>query len=189
MVAVLPMMMDHPEAQLFALGVPKGKYLKTGKIHPFYQDCDLDSKRMLPLYEAIVEHGLLLVCHTGFDIAFPGVERAAPERVARVVEHFPELPMVVTHTGGWEDWDEVERHLLGRPIWMEVSMTLEYAEAERTRRMLLAHPADRLLFGSDSPWSPQAAMVQGFRALDLGAALEERLFRANAATLLDAADA
>lgn len=35
--AVLPMMMDHPEAQLFALGVPKGKYLKTGKIHPFYQ--------------------------------------------------------------------------------------------------------------------------------------------------------
>lgn len=33
--AVLPMMMDYPDAQLFAGGVPKGKRLKTGKPHPF----------------------------------------------------------------------------------------------------------------------------------------------------------
>lgn len=33
--AVLPMMMDYPDAKLFALGVPKGKYLKDGKEHPF----------------------------------------------------------------------------------------------------------------------------------------------------------
>ena len=34
--AVRPMMLDHTDAELFALGVPKGKMLKTGKEHPFY---------------------------------------------------------------------------------------------------------------------------------------------------------
>lgn len=34
--AVLPMMLDFTDAQLFALGVPKGKKLPTGKEHPFY---------------------------------------------------------------------------------------------------------------------------------------------------------
>lgn len=35
--AVLPMMMDYPDAQLFALGVPKGMRLKDGTDHPFYR--------------------------------------------------------------------------------------------------------------------------------------------------------
>lgn len=34
--AVVPMMADFPDAQLFALGVPKGKRLKNGQDHPFY---------------------------------------------------------------------------------------------------------------------------------------------------------
>lgn len=34
--AVLPMMMDSPDSVLFALGVPKGKILKTNEEHPFY---------------------------------------------------------------------------------------------------------------------------------------------------------
>lgn len=34
--AVRPMMLDFPDAELFALGVPKGKMLKTGQEHPFY---------------------------------------------------------------------------------------------------------------------------------------------------------
>ena len=34
--AVLPMMLDNPESQLFALGVPKGKVARNGEEHPFY---------------------------------------------------------------------------------------------------------------------------------------------------------
>ena len=34
--AVLPMMLDFADSELFALGVPKGKMLKDGKEHPFY---------------------------------------------------------------------------------------------------------------------------------------------------------
>jgi hypothetical protein len=34
--AVRPMMLDYPESEVFALGVPKGKKLKSGADHPFY---------------------------------------------------------------------------------------------------------------------------------------------------------
>lgn len=34
--AVRPMMIDHPDSELYALGVPKGKVLKDGREHPFY---------------------------------------------------------------------------------------------------------------------------------------------------------
>lgn len=34
---VLPMLLDNPNSQLIAAGVPKGKNLKTGEEHPFYQ--------------------------------------------------------------------------------------------------------------------------------------------------------
>lgn len=34
--AILPMMIDFPDSQLIAAGVPKGKILKTGSEHPFY---------------------------------------------------------------------------------------------------------------------------------------------------------
>jgi hypothetical protein len=34
--AVLPMLLDNPDSRLFAMGVPKGQYLKTGEEHPFW---------------------------------------------------------------------------------------------------------------------------------------------------------
>jgi hypothetical protein len=34
---VLPMLMDYPNSRLIAAGVPKGKKIKNGEIHPFYE--------------------------------------------------------------------------------------------------------------------------------------------------------
>ena len=35
--AVLPMLMDFKDSKLIAIGTPKGKYLKNGQKHPYYQ--------------------------------------------------------------------------------------------------------------------------------------------------------
>ena len=35
--AVLPMLMDYEDSKLIAIGTPKGKYLKSGEKHPYYQ--------------------------------------------------------------------------------------------------------------------------------------------------------
>jgi predicted TIM-barrel fold metal-dependent hydrolase len=96
----------------------------------------------------------------------------------------PTLRLVTTHMGAWDDWDEVEKHLIGQPIHMDVSLSLDLLGRDRARAMLLAHPADRVLFGTDSPWGSQAGTLEAVRRLDLGEALERAILGENAARLL-----
>ncbi len=158
--------------------------LRGIKLHPYYQDFDMDDEALFPLYRALDRLGLLLVCHTGFDFAFPRQRRADPVRILRVLERVPGLRLVTSHMGAWDDWDEVERHLLGKPVTMDISLSLELLGRERARAMLLAHPADRALFGSDSPWSSQSETLALLRSLDLGSEREARILGRNAQALL-----
>ena len=154
------------------------------KLHPYYQDFELDDPVLFHFFRALEQMGLLVVCHTGFDMAFPRDRKADPVRIVRLLDKFPSLKFVATHTGAWEDWDEVERHLLGKPISMEISMSLERLSPKRAREILTAHPADRILFGTDSPWSSQVETLRLVRALELGGERERRLLWENARALL-----
>lgn len=154
------------------------------KLHPYYQEFDLVEPQMWPIYEAIQDSGLILLCHTGFDFAFPRLRRCDPARVRKVVEAFPSLKLVTSHIGGWQDWAEVRKRLLGKPVYMEISYSLAFLSAEEARGLLLAHPQDYLLFGSDSPWGGQAATLAQLRALGLGLERESALLEGNARRLL-----
>ncbi len=155
------------------------------KFHPYYQDFDLDEPRMMPIYEALSRHRLITVIHTGFDIAFEWIDRAGPQRILRVLEQVPELRLITTHVGSWQQWDEVERYLLGKPIWMDISVSREFLGEERFRQMLLAHPADYLLFGTDSPWADQADMIAFLESLDLPEVTLNKMLYQNARRLLN----
>lgn len=154
------------------------------KIHPYYQEFYLDEPRMEPIYECIRECGLMLFCHTGFDIAFPRVRRADPERIWKVIAKFPGLKFVATHLGAWEDWVEVERWLIGKPVMLETSFAITYCGVEVVRRLLMAHPADCILFGTDSPWAGQVEEIERVKALDLPADRQQKLFYDNARRVL-----
>ncbi len=154
------------------------------KLHPYYQDFELDDPSLFHFFRVLEHMGLLVVCHTGFDMAFPRDRKADPVRIVRLLDKVPNLKFVTTHTGAWEDWDEVERHLLGKPVYMEISMSLENLGSERAREMLLAHPEDRVLFGTDSPWASQAETLRLVRELNLGAGRERLMLHDNARTLL-----
>jgi hypothetical protein len=129
------------------------------KLHPFYQDFFADEERMLRFYEEAVRQDLLLVMHTGYDVAFPRIRRADPEKLLGIAETFPDLKLVTTHLGAWQQWDEVRRYLLGRPIYMEMSFALEELDPAQARQMILEHPDGYLFFGTDSPWTDQAATL------------------------------
>ena len=154
------------------------------KMHPYYQNYDLAEERLFPLYERMAECGLILLSHTGFDKAFARDRIADPERIVRVLDAFPDLVLVTSHIGAWEDWDEVERLMLGKAVYMDVSYSLPQIGAARARDVLTRHPKEYILFGTDSPWADQREAVEAVRALDLGAEREQALFRGNAARLL-----
>lgn len=154
------------------------------KLHPYYQDFFLDDQQLLPLYRAAAKLGLLVVVHTGFDIAYPRIRRCDPCRVINILETLPELRLITTHLGGWDDWEEVRTRLIGRPVYMELSLALDFLEPELVRRLLLAHPTEYLLFGSDAPWSDQQASLDKLRQLELPSQVFAAITEENAARLL-----
>lgn len=158
--------------------------LKGVKLHPYYQEFDLDDPGIFPLYAALESAGLVLLIHAGFDIAYPRVRRCDPVRIRTVLERFPGLRLIASHLGGWFDWDAVERELIGRPVYLDTSYAIEDLGPERARKLILAHRPEHVLFGSDSPWKRQKDELGRVRGLELGSELEGRVLGANAGELL-----
>jgi uncharacterized protein len=153
------------------------------KMHPYYQDFDLNEPRMMPLYERMAKEGLVLVMHCGYDIAFPHIRRCDPARILEVTQAFPSLKFVAAHLGGWQLWDEVEAMLVGRPVYIEISFSLELLAIDQARRIFLNHPQDRLLFGTDSPWTDQSNALRLVKNLELPENRLQHLLSLNADNL------
>lgn len=159
--------------------------LKGVKMHPYYQDFDLDADDMRGIWEAVAEQDLLLLMHTGYDIAFERVDKAGPGRIVNVLEQVPGLRLVTTHLGAWEQWDAVQTKLIGKKIPMDISYTRNFLGQERMREMIVRHPEDMVLFGTDSPWEDQAEAIRKVRQFNLNDDRMGRLLGNNAACLLN----
>ncbi len=154
------------------------------KLHPEYQDFHVDDSALEPLYRALEEQGLVALFHAGHDIGFPDSERAAPARLLAVHRAFPRLRLIASHLGGFRRWEEVGEHLLQSGVWLDTSYTLGHIPETLLRQILAGHRADRLLFGSDSPWVDQAQALADFAALGLPEDLAARILGENARALL-----
>ncbi len=183
---LIPFPSIHPAdpAALAHLRQVKAEGFRGVKLHPFYQDFFATEDRMRPYYEEVCRHDLLLVMHTGFDIAFPRLRRADPATMARLHGLFPDLKVVTTHLGAWQQWDEVPAHLLGQPIFIELSLAPDDLPPQQLRDLLLGHAPDFVLFGTDSPWSDQQVTLARIRDLGLPSDRLTKLLYGNAARLL-----
>lgn len=183
---IIPFPSFHPDDNNFRdriLAIKEEGFLGI-KFHPYYQDFDIDEERLFPIYEEIVKRGLIVVMHTGFDFAFPRIRKADPLKIMRLKERYPELRLITTHLGSWDDWDEVERYLIGKDIYMEISFSLDLLSTERARDIILRHPSTHVLFGTDSPWTDQGETLSLLKGLDLGQEMERMILRENALRLL-----
>ncbi len=167
------------------IGTIREEGFKGIKMHPYYQQFFLDDKKLYPAYEKISDLGLILVMHTGFDIAFPRIRRCDPQQILNVVTRFPKLKLVTTHLGAWQQWGEVEDLLAGRNIYMDISYTLDQLDPQAARRIILKHPKEYILFGTDSPWSGPQETFTNLQALDIGREREELILRKNGLALLE----
>jgi uncharacterized protein len=183
---LVPLPSIHPRSDHVAeeIRIIAGEGFPGIKMHPYYQDFALDAEEMTPIYQALTDTGLMVVMHTGFDIAFPRIPLCDPSRIVWVLDTFPGLKLITTHLGAWDDWDEARRLLVGRPVYMELSYALDFLDPETARGMITAHPGEYLLFGSDSPWSDQGNTLRLLRQLHLDPDLYSKIVRDNAEGLL-----
>lgn len=185
---IIPLASVHPEdPERFAhIAAVKAAGLIGIKLHPYYQRFVLDDPAIIDLLKCARDQELMVVCHTGYDVAFPRERLANPARVARVIESVEGLCFIATHLGAWEDWQDADRILGDLPLYRETSFALGWMPDDEARALIDSIPDGYLMFGTDSPWADQSAEVRKFKALGLPPARERAMLYHNADRLLSA---
>lgn len=156
--------------------------MKGIKLHPEFQDFDPLDPRMHVVYEWCAKHGLVVLFHAGQDPNYETV-RGVPETFRQVLADHPELKVILAHLGGYRVWDEVAQHLLGERVYLDTAYTFELSK-EDLAAIVRGHGCDRVLFGSDGPWTDAGAEVETLRNIGLGAEDLEAVLWRNAAELI-----
>lgn len=174
--------------------------LKGVKLHPVYQGTDFDDPRYLRILDRAGELGLIVVTHAGLDVGYPGVVRCSPEMVRRAVGQVGPVKLVLAHMGGWKSWGRVLELLPDTPVMIDTSFStgkmcpldnghyrpdeLDLLNGEDFLRLVRAFGAERVLFGSDSPWSDQGTSRAWIEALPLAQEEKRAILGGNAQRLL-----
>ena len=189
---------DTPEqecARLAEAGV------KGIKLHPVYQLTDMDDPSYVRVLRAAADCGLLVLIHAVIDVGF--LERTYSDvgKIARALDSVPDGRYLLAHMGGWRQWDEAQALFAGREnVWIDTSFSLgdmtplgdgfyethslSRLSQERFLQMAEAFGAEKLLFGTDSPWEGQAAEIAKIRALPLKEEEKAAILGGNAKALL-----
>lgn len=184
---IKPMATWHPDMPVASsdLAALKAKGFKGFKLHPDYQGFFVDDPRMFPFYEAAQAVQMPVLIHAGLDRGLPPPVHAMPEAILRVHRQFPRMIFVAAHMGGEDNYDETEAHLLGEEVYLDTSFVLRVMDEARLKRFFRKHSVERILFGSDSPFTDQAVELDYLLDLRfLTASEKEKVAGLNAETLL-----
>ena len=170
------------------------------KIHPVYQGTDLDDIRFLRILYRAAELGLAVVTHSGLDVGYPGAQRCTPQMIRNVIREVGGLTMIAAHMGGWKNWDEVPELLADTGVYLDTSFStgamhplddghyrpeeLQMLDAEKFMSLVEAFGAERILFGTDRPWSDPAECLTFIRALPLAEKDKAAILGGNAERVL-----
>ncbi len=200
----------HPALEDAAKELKRIKELgfKGIKIHPVYQGADIDDPAFLRILDRCAELELIVVTHGGWDIGFPGVEHCQPAQIRRAVRTVdPEgktLKLVAAHMGGWRIWEEVPEMLADTAVYLDTSFSTgrfyplagsEYdgyydgkdttlLDTEGFMALYKAFGPERILFGTDNPWSDAKESLDFIRALPLSEAEKTKVLGGSAEKLL-----
>ncbi len=188
--ALIPFCSLHPmtENPFEVLSDLKNKGIKGIKLHPDYVGVEVDDAAFAPALEAASELGIPVVIHAGYDPVSPNKMHATPTMIARVLERYPKLRLVVAHLGGVNRWDEVVSVLCGREnLWLDTAFCCERIgiTKEQGRRIFDRHPHDRILFGSDAPWASPSEVLGFVYSLGLSEDSLELILHKNVESLLN----
>lgn len=154
------------------------------KLHPAYQGTYIDDIRYKRIVSYALEQDLIVVFHAGIDIGLPEPVYTDPERTLRLLQDTGDGKIVLAHLGGWKCWDQVEELLLDRDVYFDTAFVQNFMSEEQFMRIVRGHGVDRILFGTDSPWSGQKESVEWIRSLPFSEEEREQIFSGNARKLL-----
>ena len=143
--------------------------MKGIKLHPDYQDTYFNDIRYKRIISYATELGLIISVHAGQDPKCPDDIHCTPAMAEEVLNEVEPEKLVLAHMGGNENsgvrW---KSGWLGRNVYFDTGVMLDRMPQEQFLRMVREHGADRIVFGTDSPWADQKKFVEIFEGNAFG---------------------
>lgn len=192
----------HPDFENYRAELSRIKNLgfKGIKVHPVYQNTNLDDKKFLRIFDRAAELNLIVVTHAGLDIGFPGVVKCSPKMSRKVIEEIGDFKFVLAHMGGWKNWDEVLIELADKNFFMDTSFStgkipartdfswkaedLNLLDEKKFLQFIKIFGAEKILFGTDSPWTSPKVSVDFIKNLPISEEDKNKILGLNAKNLL-----
>jgi predicted TIM-barrel fold metal-dependent hydrolase len=152
--------------------------LKGIKLHPDFQDFNIDDEAVMKIYGA-AEGKLPILIHMGDEKR----TSSRPKRLARVLDVFKDLEVIAAHFGGYSMWDEAMDCLVGRDVYFDTSSSLAFIEKTQAENIIKKHGAEKILFGTDYPMWIHKEELERFNKLELKDSEREMILYGNAAKL------
>ena len=193
----------HPDFEDYRAELSRVKNLglKGIKIHPIYQGVNLDDKKFLRIIERAAELDLIVITHAGLDIGFPGVVQCSPQMARNVIKEIGDFKFILAHMGGWKNWDEVLTELAGTNIFLDTAFStgkiparsdfiwnaedLNLLSIEEFMKLVKTFGAEKILFGTDSPWSSPKESIDFIKNLPIFDVEKNKILGTNAEKLLE----
>lgn len=172
--------------------------IKGIKVHPVFQEVNFDDITYKRIISYASEKDMMIITHAGFDVSYPGQDYVTPDRIKNVIDEVAPTKLILAHMGGWDCWDDVEKLIVGQNVWLDTAFTISNAinkegnpskmakqlSVEQFLRIIRNHGADRILFGTDSPWTGQAEEINLIKNTGLTDSELKLILGDNAAKLL-----
>lgn len=143
--------------------------LRGIKLMPMYAGFRPDEERLDPLWRYASEHALPVLLHTGTTfISQAPLECTLPRHLDRVAIRFPDVKIIAAHLGHPYEPECVAVIRKHPNVYADVS-ALHYRPYQLYNSLILVQEYgvwDKLLFGSDYPFTTVDASVDGLRNLN-----------------------
>ena len=158
--------------------------IKGIKLHPDYIKTHLDDKAFDRVFDICRDAGLFVISHTGYDPISPEHFHATPDMILNVIKRHRGLKFIAAHVGGIGSEAEVLQKLAGEELYLDTSLvSLRPEKREIILDILNSHSPDRLLFGTDTPWTEAGREVEFIESAPITDELKNKIFFKNAENL------
>ena len=190
---LIPFGSVHPADEDFMKQLERLKNcgIKGIKFHPHYQGIYINDPRMIKQIRAALDMGFLITLHCGIDVGLCDPNYATPKDTADMLDAVGDVgdgAIILAHMGGYREFDDVEKYLVGRDVYFDTAYVYEEhpdcINDEQAVRIVRNHGVERILFATDSPWVDMTSYVNHIKNWDFSDTELQQILGINAQRLL-----
>ena len=167
------------------------------KLHPCYQRCNIRDEKYIKIINCAIRNGMYVLIHAGLDPAFPGDESSSASNISMMLDMVEDSSKIIlAHLGGLFEFENIYDKIIGKNVYLDCAMTLgesvgrdgtitPLVSLEDFKKIVIKHGSDKILAGSDNPWTDSAKIHEFFDKLDISKEDKDNILFKNAMKVLN----